>query len=146
MDDLSTTNKNLKKNIELDLLNKNLTGTDSNTPSLQSLKNTVADTISGLDKTDRLLPGLQSSKGNTCDSSQINSQMSKIGKYGWLQSKILDLEKIDQVVKNDFKDIQTKLSKLNKKIASSNMTNTEAAILKNDISSIQQNQLGIIPK
>jgi hypothetical protein len=139
-------NKNLKKNIELDLLNKNLTGSD--TPSLQSLKNTVADTISGLDKTisgldktNRLLPGLQS-MNDTCGTSQT----SKIAKYGWLQSKILDLEKIDKIVKDDLKDIQDKLSNYNKKIAKSNMSNSEAAILQNNISSIQQNQLGTISK
>ena len=136
----------MKKNIELDLLNKNLTGSD--TPSLQSLKNTVADTISGLDKTisgldktNRLLPGLQS-MNDTCGTSQT----SKIAKYGWLQSKILDLEKIDKIVKDDLKDIQDKLSNYNKKIAKSNMSNSEAAILQNNISSIQQNQLGTIPK
>ena len=136
-EDLNKTNKNLKKNVELDLLKQSLTGT----PSLSSLKNTVENTISGLDKTDRLLPGLQSAT-DQCGTSQA----SKIGRYGWLQSKILDLEKIDKLVKTDLKDIQIKLSQFNNKIANSNMSNIEAAKLKNDISSIQQNELGGLSK
>jgi hypothetical protein len=136
-EDLDKTNKNLKKNIELDLLNQNLMGT----PSLRSLKDTVENTISGLDKTDRLIPGLQSAN-DKCGTSQA----SKVGKYGWLQSKILDLDKIDKVVKSDLEEIQMKLSKFNKKITNSNMSDREAASLKNDISSIQQNQLGAVAK
>jgi seryl-tRNA synthetase len=111
------------------------------TPSLRSLKDTVENTISGLDKTDRLLPGLQSAN-DKCGTSQA----SKVGKYGWLQSKILDLDKIDKVVKSDLEEIQMKLSKFNKKITNSNMSDKEAASLKNDISSIQQNQLGAVAK
>ena len=104
----------------------------------KSVKNTIDDTIAGLNKTDRLMPNLKSSSSDTC------GDMSTIRKYGWLQSKIVDLDNIDSKVKNDLSEIKSKLSKFNTKINNSNMSESEAAVLKNKIASIQQNQLSSI--
>ena len=134
LQDIDKLNPNLKDNVELSLLGKNM---NDNAP-FKSVKNTIDDTIAGLNKTDRLMPNLKSSSSDTC------GDMSTIRKYGWLQSKIVDLDNIDSKVKNDLSEIKSKLSKFNTKINNSNMSESEAAVLKNKIASIQQNQLSSI--
>jgi uncharacterized protein YbcC (UPF0753/DUF2309 family) len=60
----------------------------------------------------------------------------------WLEKQVLDLDKIDKMVKQDLKEIESKLDKINHKMNSKKMNEFETANITNHISSIKQNQLG----
>jgi hypothetical protein len=85
--------------------------------------------LSGFDKTSR---------------NQMSQPLSKMSVKSdqWLEKQVLDLDKIDKMVKQDLKEIESKLDKINHKMNSKKMNEFEMANITNHISSIKQNQLG----
>ncbi len=81
-----------------------------------------------INKTDRLQPFAKSQK--------LNGN----GSGAWIKKQMIDLDKIEQMVQTDLKEIEGKLNKMNQKVQTNNkMTNVEAAKLTNEISSIKKN-------
>jgi hypothetical protein len=133
-----------KDNIELQNIQNRMANTTGRCAS-DTLKHSVENTISGLsntknngiisglDKSQRIIPGINISKNQKI---AVNSD----GKQ-WLEKQMIDLDKIDKMVKNDLKQIEGKLDKINQKITNKNMTQLEVANLTNHITSIKQNEL-----
>lgn len=83
-----------------------------------------------IDKTGRTTPFSSSNVlGKKINGNGYNSK--------WLKQQILDLDKIEEIVKNDLKEIENRLNKMNEKVSSSNVLSIgESAEIKNDISSL----------
>jgi len=81
---------------------------------------------------------------NNTSRNQMSQPLSKMSVKSdqWLEKQVLDLDKIDKMVKQDLKEIESKLDKINHKMNSKKMNEFEMANITNHISSIKQNQLG----
>jgi len=138
--EMTLTNKSASKDAQK-LLNKlSLTDMASRKAELDKEFDFLQKDKSNIDKS------IIANKCGNTSRNELNKQLSKVsvnGKKGdqWLEKQVLDLDKIDKMVKTDLKEIEGKLDQINKKITTKKMSNFEVANLNNQISSIKQNEL-----